>query len=394
MSLGLDQSPLALTENVTPAHKSAGLAFFLSLIVPGAGQMYCGKTGRGGITLALFVAAIGLMTVGFGLGEASVSNEITGIAMVMALVLYVFSFLDAYYVAREINAGTDWLVDANNPRVAVTLNLLTNGFGYWYLGEPTKGWITFIVLGLILRGLAQALGNSPWSLLLAVVPCTTALDAYRIARKQIEEARQAAPAAATPPPAVETRLPATIPVALACVLALGLIGLAALGLVMPNFNPVDQSRSVTNQESNPKSYENPNYGVRFLAPANWEFQSDKQFLVKAETLGGACQVALLGQGSFPVRSLDTELDALSRDLLQNNPNFHGTGKRPAALGNLGEGREAAFVAQVGNQQVIQSYLVARKSMAAYVLITTMASTFTPKCEKDAAWIRENVHIGK
>jgi TM2 domain-containing membrane protein YozV len=68
VSLGLDQSPLALLENATPAHKSAGLAFLLSLIVPGAGQMYCGKTGRGGFTLALFVAAIGLTTLGFGLG--------------------------------------------------------------------------------------------------------------------------------------------------------------------------------------------------------------------------------------------------------------------------------------------------------------------------------------
>jgi hypothetical protein len=61
-------------------------------------------------------------------------------AMLAVLVLYVFSFLDAYYVAREINAGMDSLVDSNNPRVATTLNLLTNGFGYWYLGERTKGW--------------------------------------------------------------------------------------------------------------------------------------------------------------------------------------------------------------------------------------------------------------
>jgi hypothetical protein len=32
-------------------HKSAGLAFLLSLIVPGAGQLYCGKSFRGGLTL-------------------------------------------------------------------------------------------------------------------------------------------------------------------------------------------------------------------------------------------------------------------------------------------------------------------------------------------------------
>ena len=33
-----------------PRHKSAGLAFVLSLLVPGVGQLYCDKTGRGGMT--------------------------------------------------------------------------------------------------------------------------------------------------------------------------------------------------------------------------------------------------------------------------------------------------------------------------------------------------------
>jgi hypothetical protein len=32
-----------------PVHKSAGLAFGLSTLIPGAGQFYCGKVGRGGL---------------------------------------------------------------------------------------------------------------------------------------------------------------------------------------------------------------------------------------------------------------------------------------------------------------------------------------------------------
>jgi hypothetical protein len=394
VSLGLDQSPLALPDNARPTHKSAGLAFLVSLIVPGAGQMYCGKTARGVLTLVFFLGGVALSIAAFSAEQASASEEIAGIGVMVALVLYVFSFLDAYYLAREINAGTEWLVDPNNPRVAVTLNLLTNGFGYWYLGERNKGWTAFIVLGILMRALSRALGDSPWSVLLLLIPSAMALDAYRIAHRQIEERRAAPPPAPSGAPAPETRLPAAIPVALACILPLGFLALAALGLAMPSFEPIDQSRAVTNQQSDPKSYENPKYGVRFVVPTTWELdQSDKAFLVKAETLDGACQVALMGQGSLPVRSVGSEMEALSQELLQKNGNYHRTGERPIALGNITEGREVQFVAIVEEQGVIQRYLVARKNMALYVLITTMASAYQPKCEKDVEGIRQNVRIG-
>jgi len=49
-----------------------------------------------------------------------------------------FAFLDAYFTALEINSGAGELIDAVNPRVAVVLNLLTAGLGYFYLGERTK----------------------------------------------------------------------------------------------------------------------------------------------------------------------------------------------------------------------------------------------------------------
>ena len=162
--------------------------------------MYFGKVARGGVTLAFFALSVVLAVVGFSVPD-SMNQEILGVAMLAILVLYIFSFLDAYYVAREINAGTDPLVDANNPRVAATLNLLTNGFGYWYLGERTKGWIAFVVLGLVMRGVALAIGNSSWSLLLLLIPCAMSLDAYRIARKQLAEARAETPSSVLMEPA-------------------------------------------------------------------------------------------------------------------------------------------------------------------------------------------------
>ena len=64
-----------------------------------------------------------------------------------------------------------------------------------YLGERTKGWIAFIVLGLFRRAVSRAVGDSPWSLLLLSIPCAMALDAYRIARRQLAELREVTPVA-------------------------------------------------------------------------------------------------------------------------------------------------------------------------------------------------------
>jgi hypothetical protein len=47
-----------------PVHKSAGLAFALSALIPGVGQIYCGKTGRGGFTLAFWLLGLLLCFTG------------------------------------------------------------------------------------------------------------------------------------------------------------------------------------------------------------------------------------------------------------------------------------------------------------------------------------------
>jgi len=392
MSLGLNQPSITSTAPVEtqPVRKSAGLAFLISLLVPGAGQMYCGKIARGGTTVAFFVLSVVLTVVGFSVPD-STGEEVLGMAMLAVLVLYVFSFLDAYYVAREINAGMDSLVDSNNPRVATTLNLLTNGFGYWYLGERTKGWAAFIVLGVVMRGISHAVGNSPWSLLLLVIPCAMALDAYRIARQQLAEAQATLPEVPIQPSVPETRLPSAIPVLLACVLPLSLVGLAAIGLAAPKFNPVDQSHAVVDQQSNPKRYENITYGVRLLAPAGWDLNpSNKGYLISARK-GAGCQVMLIGQAAVPFRSLAADVDIFTRDMLQKNNNFRKVAERPDMLGNL-SGNEVEFAATFHGNEIIQRYLMARRGMALYALVTTMASSLQSDCEQDITWIRENVHI--
>ncbi len=226
MSLGLnDNLPIgALAPE--PRHKSAGLAFGLSLLVPGLGQFYCGKTARGGMTL-------GFWLLGLVLCFAHLSTALVGQALVGMLVLWIFSFLDAYFTAIEINNGQDDQVDVQNPRVAVTLNLLTAGFGYFYLGERTKG-ITIFVGMQVARLIFPATGfwGISISLALLVVQLLVAEDAYRIARRQVKEALGPEPAQPTQNAASSSRLPVQVPVALACLLPLGFVVLVVIGLVL------------------------------------------------------------------------------------------------------------------------------------------------------------------
>jgi hypothetical protein len=226
VSLGLNLNQPAGIFVPEPRHKSAGLAFGLSLLVPGVGQLYCGKMARGGMTLAFWLLALIFCFAG-------VSTTVTGMALVVMLTLWIFSFLDAYFTAIEINQGRDDRVDEQNPRVAVTLNFLTAGFGYFYLGEQTKGLILFGVT-LAIRVAVRSTGfwGISISLALAIVQLVAAVDAYRIARRRVEQesGEQPVPIAENALPA--SRLPVEVPVVLACFLPFGLVVLLLFGLAI------------------------------------------------------------------------------------------------------------------------------------------------------------------
>jgi hypothetical protein len=209
------------------SHKSAGLAFALSLLFPGSGQIYCGKTTRGGIVLGICVLALTLL---FG----SAPPNVRGSGIVLALVLWVFSFLDAYFTAAEINAGQDAQVDVQNPRVAVILNLLTAGFGYFYLGERKKGMVIFAGTQILRFGVPRLTGfaGGVISLVLAVAQMLLAADAYRIARVQLREALGPEGVEARTSALKRSRLPMFVPITLACVSAAGFILLSVVGMAM------------------------------------------------------------------------------------------------------------------------------------------------------------------
>src|SRR6516165_11955180 len=131
-----------------PVPKNPTLAFLMSLVVPGLGQFYCGKNSRGAWTLVFFLISAGasLWMIPMLAGDTGMA-VLWGILFRIAVFLYAFGFLDAYFTAREMTAGTDPFVP-ESPRVAAILNLLTRGFGYFYLGKRTIGFAVFIGLGL------------------------------------------------------------------------------------------------------------------------------------------------------------------------------------------------------------------------------------------------------
>ena len=188
MSLGLNANLAAGAFAPEPRHKSAGWAFVLSFLVPGLGQLYCDKTARGVFTLGCWFGALVLCF-------AQDSRAVVGEALVVMLVLWIFSFLDAYFTAIEINKGQESLIDGQNPRVAVVLNLLTAGFGYFYLGERTKGLALFVVIQasrFIFPG--TVFWRVGIGLLVAAIQVAVAVDAYRIARRQVKERLRSEPA--------------------------------------------------------------------------------------------------------------------------------------------------------------------------------------------------------
>src|ERR1700758_5193064 len=101
--LGLSEyqtlSPLEPEHPAIP--KSAGRAFLISLVLPGIGQVYAKRDTAGWVTCVVFFLSLRVVPVAGQRGQATLS----GGAVVVAICLYLFGFLDAYFSALEYNQG-------------------------------------------------------------------------------------------------------------------------------------------------------------------------------------------------------------------------------------------------------------------------------------------------
>src|SRR6185437_4696253 len=159
--------------------RNPSFALFLSLIYPGLGHLYVGLRKN-----ALWI--ISMQTLSF-LVIANGTGMLHGAAVLTVPSLYCFAAIDAYLDAREWNAGVTSLLFRTNPRIAATLNLLTKGFGYFYLGDRIKGIICFLLITAI-QGVLIAHPNVWTSILGPFAQVLIAADGYRIARQRLYKA--------------------------------------------------------------------------------------------------------------------------------------------------------------------------------------------------------------
>jgi TM2 domain-containing membrane protein YozV len=376
-----------------PVPRSPLVAFLLSLVFPGAGQIYCGKTSRGLWTLAFFLPALALtvyLTLQLGGAEGKLDAFFWGILLRITLFLYVFAFLDAFFTAREMTAGTDAFI-AESPRVAAILNLLTRGFGYFYLGQRKLGLTVFFGLMFFQAPLAKTAAGG---LILEFISAAMGVHAYNIARRAEKEIL--ATVRLPPGPEPSTGLPGLIPIGLAVVLAVGYLALLVLGLLLPDYSHVDQSTAGVSLDSQGVIYQNSAYEVSLRAPTSWTItHNEPTYLLIAMRSDRACSASLQPLAWSPLIGLGSFRGQLSYQLSKRKDM---TGEildeQPAVLSSL-PARDIQVSIKQGARRLTEHHLIARKGMTLYDLSTDeladdKGNVAEPTCSSDFSFIRENL----
>lgn len=168
--------PLPALELTPPSRQvRPALALLLSLLCPGLGHLYIGLFSR-----AAWIFFSELLCLAF----LALQGSVQAAAVLSIPTIYCFAVIDAYFGAREWNAGATSLLEGTNPRIVAVLNLLTKGFGYFYLGDRTKGLLCFFIIAIV-QGLLQSRPNI-WTMILGIsLQVAIAIDGYRVARQSL-----------------------------------------------------------------------------------------------------------------------------------------------------------------------------------------------------------------
>lgn len=360
--LGLSEyqtlSPLEPEHPTIP--KSATRAFLMSLVLPGIGQVYAKRQTAGWGTCAFFTLFF-LVSIG-ALIQGKV--ETAGASIFCAISLYIFGFLDAYFAALEYNQGISSYLIGSNPRIACVLNFLTNGIGYFYLGDRGKGLLMFLGFAIVRQMFLRATGNSHWvNNLWIILQAVLAYDAYRVARKRLLESF---PQLANHSwrAAIEGQLTPAVPISLAVFLALPVIGLIGLGGFAQNATGIQTTAADVQSTPQGIAYTDKDLGLKLLLSDGWQIsQPAEDIMINAHKIDadGECKILLIRHFSW--HSPESFQKAMERQITEK-PGFsvyghtNGTlGKLPAALMRVGVGT-----------QVTEQITTTKIGMAVYTLI--------------------------
>lgn len=381
-----------------PVPRNPALAFLLSLLVPGLGQFYCRKNSRGAWTLAFFLLALGVtiwltpMLIGSSAGAPALA---WGVLLRVAVFLYVFAFLDAYFTAREMSAGTDPFM-ADSPRVAAILNLLTRGFGYFYLGQRAAGFAVFIGLGIFQQSVVKNASQgdpAAGGLFMEAVLAGFAIHAYVIARKREKEILATIEPA--PQLAALGGLPPAAPVGLAALFGAAYLGLCCIPFFMPNYSAINQTPARISTGDKETVYTNPEYGIGFRAPAAWTLaDQDTKHLVSGRRNDNVCAADVRLAAWSPILPLGSYIRVLSAQLERpENKGSRIAQTTPITL----DGRSALDIVLTLEQQgsqITEHQIAARKGLTLYILRMDSLLESVPACQSDFQFILQHLALPK
>ncbi|HWC19097.1 MAG TPA: hypothetical protein VG498_18950 [Terriglobales bacterium] len=360
--------------------KNPGLAWGLSFVCPGAGQLYCGLWRSGLTTLIVFWCAVAVTVV------TKTPAPTWGIALRYALALWCFATLDAYFSARDINSGAAPFLQGANPRVAAILNLTTKGWGYFYLGRKSAGIVTFSVLLVADVSLRRLQGHPKrWAYLIAeFVLIGLSAHAYYLG---FSPARSIAVPQSDPK---AENFSVGLPMVAATFVATVYLTLVTLEALLPDYKTIDQSNASITKKDDGIFYRNPRYGVALRFPPGWQVSNAEgnQF-VKGVRPGGRCVLQFLAVPEMPYVSMSRHFDKLSKTLKAQGQIFDT--ERDTELGTLAA-HEVTFRHKQDEAEIDQSYAEVRKGLSIYVVITSSDSETRSRCEGLSDQIKSSVRL--
>jgi hypothetical protein len=360
----LTYEPLpALAPAQPEKRRNAVLALLLSLLFPGLGHLYLRFWRHAGWIIGLEL--LSLLTIIAGNGQLHAS------AIIAAPSLYLFAIVDAYFSAREWNAGvTGWMIGAN-PRITAILNLLTKGFGYFYLGDRTKGIVCFLAMSATQAALL--LHTNIWTQVLAIsLQVAVALDGYRVARERLFDQHpelrylSANDGNASTNVVDAANLGSFRPTfAMSFFTIFGTAMLIAYATLLALNGHAVRSNGTLEQGPAGLTYRNSHEGIELTAPENWTAFRTEDALTSLRDNG----VSALVQEQFATYAVDSLLNETEKNVRKRHPTATFVPLTTKLTGRFASGFDTSFD---NSESVLmhQRVLGLRRGLRIFILIET------------------------
>jgi hypothetical protein len=181
-----------------------------------------------------------------------------------------------------------------------------------------------------------------------------------------------------------------VPITCGAFVAVSYLMLVALGLLLPNYEPIDESRAEVEKTSVATTYRNPKYRVSIEFPPGWElsYPTTKQFVMGVRP-GGGCVVQFMAAAELPFVTRQAQVREIVRILTPKGYVYEQ--ERSTELGGFAAS-EVTFRHKRDQGEIDQKYLFAKKGLSSYILITSTNEEVRSKCEVLSEQIRSKVKL--